>query len=124
MNVAFANALEPGIPILVGPPCTGPTVITPSIPVSGSEAESVVATRRQQDRMNVVEIIWKINTEKVKIEMRGIGRDQRSRTTAAKKTKSPSAKIRDVVCVGRIGCHYRKDYAAFRCRVAAELLRA
>jgi hypothetical protein len=55
----FANALESGIPILVGPPCTGATVITPSIPVCGSEAESVALRRRQQDRMDVFQIIWK-----------------------------------------------------------------
>jgi hypothetical protein len=54
-----ARALESGTPILVGPPCIGPTVITPSIPVGGSEAESVAARRRQQDRMNGVEVIGK-----------------------------------------------------------------
>jgi len=59
MNAAFANGLESGTPILVGPPCTGPTVITPSIPVCASEAESVAATRRKQDRMEGVEIIGK-----------------------------------------------------------------
>jgi hypothetical protein len=59
MHVVFANALESGSPILVGPPCTGATVIIPSIPVCGSEAESVAVTRRQQDRMNGVEVIGK-----------------------------------------------------------------
>jgi hypothetical protein len=58
-NVAFANGFEPGIPILAGPPFTGPTVITPSIPIGGSEAESVAPRRRQQDRMDVVQIISK-----------------------------------------------------------------
>jgi hypothetical protein len=36
--VFFAGDFEPGIPILAGLPFTGPTVITPSIPVCGSEA--------------------------------------------------------------------------------------
>jgi len=39
MNAVFASGLESGTPILVRPPCTGPTVMTPSSPFAGAGAD-------------------------------------------------------------------------------------
>jgi hypothetical protein len=47
MNTVFASGLESGTPILVGPPCTGATVMTPSSPVEISAADKGSVAIRQ-----------------------------------------------------------------------------
>src|SRR5205085_3741544 len=47
MNAVFPSGFESGRPILLGPPCTGPTVITPSRPVAGSAAHKGRVTIKQ-----------------------------------------------------------------------------
>src|SRR5690242_17618816 len=47
MNAVFPSGLESGRPTLLGPPCTGPTVMTPSRPVAGSAAHKGSAAIKQ-----------------------------------------------------------------------------
>src|SRR5689334_20283650 len=48
MNAVFPSGFESGRPIRLGPPCTGPTVMTPSKPVAGSAADKESVAVRQR----------------------------------------------------------------------------